>query len=100
MAIHIDKIIDQVIANPPTADESPHAYNARMRALRARLDAKEDEPPFYFQDLDSTNGADLYQSAMHGELRAIVSEADGGIIAYAIGPDHAVQIVAALLKSN
>lgn len=70
-----------------------------------------DEPNFYSQDLDPENVADLTldlavtlsPSLMAGThhlqaapLIGIVSERDGGIIAYAIGDENADQIVAAL----
>lgn len=56
----------------------------------------EDEPKFYWQELDNDNVHDLTDSAYSGYLFGIVSEKDGGIIAYANGEDHANEIVDAL----
>lgn len=64
---------------------------------------------FYTMPLDEENVADLlmhvaktvtrYTPSREGNvLYGIVSEADGGIIAYAIGDEHAQQIVAALQR--
>lgn len=64
------------------------------------------DPPFYWMDLDHTNVADIARcmattlSPLTNDdddaLFGIVSEHDGGIIAYAIGLDHANEIVEAL----
>jgi hypothetical protein len=67
----------------------------------------DEDPAFYWQYLDYVNVADVARvmaetlSPLHnddddGGLYGIVSEEDGGIIAYAIGKPHAQQIVAAL----
>jgi len=56
-----------------------------------------DNPPFCWQYLDDEiNVPDVIKSAQEGELIGIVSEAAGGIIAYAIGPKNAQEIVDAL----
>lgn len=57
----------------------------------------DEEPAYYWQDLDEEpNLRDLRDSADAGDLYGIVSEEDGGIIAYANGVDHANLIVDAL----
>lgn len=65
---------------------------------------------FDYQYLDDTNIADFlktvsntlssYPSSDDGLLIGIVSEADGGIIAYALGREHADKIVSALHDAN
>jgi len=60
----------------------------------------QDPPAFDWQDLDPSNVHDLTDSAYAGELLGIISETDGGIIAYANGTEHANQIVAALLAAR
>jgi hypothetical protein len=52
---------------------------------------------YNYQDLDQEiNIPDLKKSIDEGVMHGIVSEADGGIIAYAIGNEHADEIVAKL----
>ena len=67
----------------------------------------DDDPAFYSMDLDHLNMADLTHSMAETlsplgtedtALYGIVSERDGGIIAYAIGRAHAREIVVALLR--
>lgn len=73
------------------------------------------EDDFYWMDLDPSNVGDLMLDIsvtlsanlmagvehLHvGTLIGIVSEEDGGIIAYAIGEDHAEQITKALRKAG
>lgn len=55
-----------------------------------------EESNFDHMDLDVDNLKDLWKSAYKDELFGIISETDGGIIAYAIGQDHADAIVRAL----
>lgn len=70
-----------------------------------------EDPQFYWMDLEPQNVGDLMldvsvtldahlmagvQHLHVGVLYGIVSEDDGGIIAYAIGEEHANQIVKAL----
>lgn len=66
-------------------------------------DSEDDDPPFWWMDLDEDpNLQDLQENITatrentEGALFGIVSEADGGIIAYAIGQEHANLIVDAL----
>lgn len=59
------------------------------------------EPRFYTHDLNDQNLFDLRNEVTalnrnEGRLVGIVDEQDGGIIAYAIGEDHAAAIVTAL----
>ena len=55
---------------------------------------------FDYQPLDADNVADAGRSLFKGDLFGIVSETDGGIIAYAIGEDHAHAIVRTLLAAE
>lgn len=55
-----------------------------------------DDNNFDYMHLDEDNIADLGRSIYRNELYGIISENDGGIIAYAIGRDHANAIVRAL----
>jgi hypothetical protein len=55
---------------------------------------------YYFMYLEQVNIDDLNKSAQRDELFGIVDEIDGGIIAYAIGVDHARRITEALLQLN
>lgn len=61
----------------------------------------QDELPFYTHDINEANLVDLHREiadleAHRGRLVGVVSEEDGGIIAYAIGEDHAATITNAL----
>lgn len=60
----------------------------------------EDELPFNWMDLEQDNTVDAATSLIRGKLFGIVSQDDGGIIAYAIGEDHAEQIVDALTEAR
>lgn len=52
---------------------------------------------YNYQDLDNeVNIPDLKKSVDKGDMYGIVSETDGGIIAYAIGNEHADEIVSKL----
>lgn len=56
-----------------------------------------ENPNYNYQDLDNEiNIPDLKKSIEKGDMYGIVSETDGGIIAYAIGNEHADEIVAKL----
>jgi hypothetical protein len=56
----------------------------------------DDEVVWWMNLEDDPNLVDLFRSALKGELFGIVTNKDGGIIAYAIGTDHAEQIVDAI----
>lgn len=58
--------------------------------------AKRDVTDFTTMDLDDNNLIDLDTRAAKGDIIGIVDESKGGIIAYAIGQEHADQIQAAL----
>ena len=56
---------------------------------------------FGSMDLDKKNNIpDTIRSALDGELIGITDESKGGIIAYAIGEEHAVLLVQALRQSS
>ena len=58
------------------------------------------EPRFYHMDLDAFNKRDVAVSLKNDDLIGIVDEKDGGIIAYAIGTEHADLIVGSLATSE
>lgn len=65
--------------------------------------ANEGDPAFYWDDLNSTSERDVRDMLNHPEINqhyliSIISEVDGGIIGYAIGIDHANEIVDALKR--
>lgn len=56
----------------------------------------EDLPRHWTQDMTDLNDHDLREAIDMGQMVAICDEEAGGIIAYAIGYDHADRIVEAL----
>ena len=55
------------------------------------------EPVFWYMfEMIDDNKIDLFKSMLNGELLPVVSEIDGGIIAYAIGKEHAELIMESL----
>jgi hypothetical protein len=59
-----------------------------------------DDETFDYQPLDADNVADAQRSLDAGDLYGIIDITGGGIVAYAIGQDHADAIVRALRAAS
>lgn len=74
-------------------------FGERASEIKARIASNVDngDSRYYYCDLNfEDHRPDLITSLDAGDLRCIVDEEDGGIIAYALGEDHAERIIAAL----
>jgi hypothetical protein len=86
-----------IVAGCPLCEDrytDPEDYRTQEDEDRAMTDVP--APNFGYQDMSEDNGREAIAAAIERQLVAITSETDGGIVAYAIGLDHATALVRAL----
>jgi hypothetical protein len=84
----------------PALDALRHHVTGAVQRGEQEAITEQRRPDVYWQYMESINEQDLRASVYACELLAIVDERHGGIIGYAIGREHADEIVTALRMSE